>query len=170
MTTAQTSTPLRDRRLRVGLSLRDVATFANLNRGKVSLFERGRYIPTPEELGRYMEVLGDHESLVGKKGQAPFLTPEERTLRTKARNAVNTAIRKGTLHRGPCERCGAERAAAHHRNGYSNPLDVVWLCGMCHGMEHHDMNWDRMAAANETRRKEAGDLGRAVRAKYAVPK
>lgn len=166
MTSTTSTSPLRDRRIRAGLSLRDVSTFANINRGKVSLFERGRYIPTPDELGRYMEVLGDHESYIGKKGQASFLTPEERTLRTKARNAVTTAIRKGLLRRGPCETCGAPQATAHHRNGYANPLDVVWLCGMHHGMEHHEMNWDRMQAANEARRREAGDKALAVRAKY----
>lgn len=60
--------------------------------------------------------------------------PEKRT----AHQAIQTAIRNGSLVRQPCEICGTmERVHAHH-DDYSKPLDVKWLCHT-HHMEHHAM-------------------------------
>ena len=61
----------------------------------------------------------------------------------RARMAVTHAVEKGVLVREPCERCGADPindmglslVHAHHPD-YSKPLDVVWLCSACHGIEH----------------------------------
>ena len=53
----------------------------------------------------------------------------------KATSAVNNAIRDGRLVRGPCEKCGAAKAEAHH-DDYSKPLEVRWLCD-AHHKEHH---------------------------------
>jgi hypothetical protein len=57
--------------------------------------------------------------------------------RVKARHAVHSALRHGSLVRpAGCERCGAVgRVTAHHHN-YQQPLDVEWLCYGCHGREH----------------------------------
>lgn len=55
--------------------------------------------------------------------------------RAAARNAVQTAIRNGSLVRGPCEVCGEPNGHGHH-DDYSRPLDVRWLCHT-HHMEHH---------------------------------
>lgn len=53
----------------------------------------------------------------------------------RANMAVNNAIRDGRLKRGPCEKCGAIKAEAHH-DDYSKPLEVRWLC-LKHHREHH---------------------------------
>jgi hypothetical protein len=60
----------------------------------------------------------------------------------RAWTAVGNAIRDGRLKRGRCVYCGVEKAQAHHTD-YSKPLDVVWVCFMCHrqvehGQECHD--------------------------------
>ena len=57
---------------------------------------------------------------------------------TAAHNAVTRAIRKGNLVRLPCERCGAEKAFAHHED-YNKKLDVTWLCQPCHKQRHKEM-------------------------------
>jgi hypothetical protein len=50
--------------------------------------------------------------------------------------AVEAALRKGKLVKGPCEVCGrteahATRIDAHH-DDYSRPLKVRWLCRQHH--------------------------------------
>ena len=53
----------------------------------------------------------------------------------KAHRAVHNALRNGTLHKKPCEVCGASFVHAHHPD-YSKPLDVIWLCPAHHRMIH----------------------------------
>jgi hypothetical protein len=60
--------------------------------------------------------------------------PEHRP-RVIARDKLRYAVRSGALVRQPCEKCGDPRSQGHHTD-YSKPLDVVWLCGACHGKEH----------------------------------
>lgn len=51
--------------------------------------------------------------------------------KTKARDLVYQAVRKGELTREPCEVCGDPKSQAHHED-YARPLEVRWLC-----QEHH---------------------------------
>lgn len=55
----------------------------------------------------------------------------------RARNAIENALRKGTIKRASaCFFCaGADRLEAHHPD-YHRPLDVYWLCSRCHGKLH----------------------------------
>jgi len=55
--------------------------------------------------------------------------------RRKAEQAVERAIKKGTLIRQPCEVCGDPRAQAHH-DDYSKPLIIRWLCDKHHKNLH----------------------------------
>jgi hypothetical protein len=49
----------------------------------------------------------------------------------KAHRSVERAIRNKSLIRQGCEKCGKDKAHAHHDN-YNEPLEVRWLCS-----EHH---------------------------------
>lgn len=53
----------------------------------------------------------------------------------KAHRSVRNALRNGTLHKKPCEICGASLVHAHHPD-YSKPLEVIWLCPAHHRMIH----------------------------------
>lgn len=55
--------------------------------------------------------------------------------KAKAWNMVSNAVRSGKLIRQPCESCNVPKAQAHHED-YSKPLDVRWLCFVCHRAEH----------------------------------
>lgn len=56
--------------------------------------------------------------------------------KTKAQNQLNYAVRMGRIKRGLCEGCGTcENVHAHH-DDYSKPLDVRWLCYICHRKTH----------------------------------
>ena len=55
--------------------------------------------------------------------------------RSKAHNAVARAIKSGELQRCSCEQCGNEKSVAHH-DDYDKPLQVRWLCQICHMRLH----------------------------------
>lgn len=63
--------------------------------------------------------------------------PEKR----RAHYAVNSAIRAGKLVPArTCEKCDtASKLEAHHED-YSRPLDVMWLCRICHNARHRKLN------------------------------
>ena len=65
--------------------------------------------------------------------------------KTRAKHRVLTALRNGTLVRPThCPRCGREdprrcdgRSGIHaHHHDYTKPLEVEWLCRICHQDEH----------------------------------
>ncbi len=63
--------------------------------------------------------------------------PEKR----RAHVTVGNAVRDGKLIKPTaCERChvdsSAKRALHAHHHDYNKPLDVEWLCGTCHRLEH----------------------------------
>lgn len=52
---------------------------------------------------------------------------------------VADAKRAGRLTPKPCAVCGsAENIHAHHED-YSKPLEVIWLCPLCHAQRHKDV-------------------------------
>jgi ribosomal protein S27AE len=64
-----------------------------------------------------------------KKGDPQYMT------RRAAIFALNSAVKAGRIVREACERCGHAEAQGHH-DDYSKPLDVRWLCTLCHAAEH----------------------------------
>lgn len=54
----------------------------------------------------------------------------------RGHNAVQVALRSGKIRRLACEACGNEKSEAHH-DDYSKPLEVRWLCSVCHNKVHH---------------------------------
>jgi hypothetical protein len=59
----------------------------------------------------------------------PFKEPARRVLR----NAIATGkISKPSI----CPLCGRKAILQGHHRDYTKPLDVEWLCSVCHGKEH----------------------------------
>jgi len=56
----------------------------------------------------------------------------------KIHQDVQRALKSGDLVPQPCEKCGNENAVAHH-DDLARPLDVRWLCRVCH-FEWHSEN------------------------------
>ena len=85
----------------------------------------GTYVPPPrkQSAGKRFTPYSD-------------LTPLQKQ-RFKVRMAARTALKAGKITRGPCEKCGAEKAEMHHPD-YSKPLLVVWLCQTCHRKLHRE--------------------------------
>lgn len=70
------------------------------------------------------------------------MTPVQ--LKTRAHNAVQSAIESGDLVRPPlCGECGRPPSwlnviEAHH-DDYAKPLAVRWLCKSCHQLLHSNL-------------------------------
>lgn len=59
---------------------------------------------------------------------------EKNPLKHYAREVIAMLLRKKTITRKPCERCG-ENGQAHHED-YTKPLQVLWLCARHHQQRH----------------------------------
>lgn len=60
--------------------------------------------------------------------------------RRKAREAIKSEVRAGRMKKPEhCQICGkiAKRIEAHHHD-YFKPLEVIWLCTMCHRRTHRN--------------------------------
>lgn len=67
--------------------------------------------------------------------------------KARAHEAVKYALKTGQLTQAPCEACGARDVEAHH-DDYSKPLEIRWLCHLCH-CAHHKREADTARAARE---------------------
>jgi hypothetical protein len=66
--------------------------------------------------------------------------------RAKARRLLRDAVEKGiVIKANHCENCGVVNPLrqdgksalhGHHHRGYGFPLDVIWLCALCHSDSH----------------------------------
>lgn len=59
--------------------------------------------------------------------------------KARARIIVNNSVRSGKLLKPKvCSKCGVTANKIHgHHTDYSKPLEVVWLCSICHAEEHY---------------------------------
>lgn len=61
----------------------------------------------------------------------------------KAHTALNNAVRDGKIIKPDrCSNCNEEGKLHAHHNDYSRPLEVEWLCVVCHRQFHKDLNSD----------------------------
>lgn len=68
--------------------------------------------------------------------------PHKRRVRRRTR----AAVRRGDLHRQPCEHCAStHKIQAHHPSyeGEDAHLKIIWLCPGCHALEHGVRGWTR---------------------------
>lgn len=56
--------------------------------------------------------------------------------KVSARYHVKNAIDSGKLERLPCEVCGSAYNIEAHHEDYSKPLDIIWMCRVCHNSYH----------------------------------
>ena len=93
---------------------------------------------TTHSQGRYCSPDCRHKGHKAGWDRYAAKRPAKTEVERIAHNAVNLAIKQGRLSPQPCERCGNERADAHHPD-YSKPLLVIWLC-RSHHREVHGRN------------------------------
>lgn len=78
----------------------------------------------------------------------PYSERKERSERYKrshrvqdlASHAVRNAVMRNKMEQAnACERCGAIGVLHGHHADYSKPLEVEWLCSLCHHREHREV-------------------------------
>ena len=58
----------------------------------------------------------------------------------RSHNALNRAVASGKIVRPDhCTRCLVDGAPQAHHDDYSKPLDVMWLCPVCHAERHREL-------------------------------
>lgn len=58
--------------------------------------------------------------------------------KVKVHQLVQSAKNSGLLVPGPCAQCEAPSSFTHaHHEDYTKPLEVTWLCQLCHNRHHH---------------------------------
>jgi len=58
----------------------------------------------------------------------------------KAHRAVANAIRSGALSQPDhCQRCLVQGAPQAHHDDHAKPLEVMWLCSICHAARHVEL-------------------------------
>jgi hypothetical protein len=66
--------------------------------------------------------------------------------REKVHAAVRRALNDGRLVRcDVCSDCSCETRLEAHHEDYGRPLDVIWLCSVCHGLRHRNGSRGRKA-------------------------
>ena len=74
-----------------------------------------------------------------KKSRTEYTKRRRKThpLSYKAHSLVYNAIRNGKLVRPEtCSCCGTKKRILGHHHDYNKPLEVVWLCQICHKQLH----------------------------------
>lgn len=65
-------------------------------------------------------------------------------LKAKAHQYVLWALRLDVLKKPTtCEACGKIIKLEGHHKDYAKPLEVIWLCKLCHESEHHKDEYER---------------------------
>lgn len=100
---------------------------------------RRRALKRQTDEGREKARLHGAKSRAKTKNAIKYVTKWRNANPHKA--AVQTfvlwACRVGVMKRSnKCEECGKECKSQAHHHDYDKPMDVVWLCSVCHGAKH----------------------------------
>lgn len=57
-------------------------------------------------------------------------------IKNRCRMLVNYALKVGQLIKQPCEVCRSKSSVHAHHDDYSKPLDIRWMCCICHNAWH----------------------------------
>ena len=78
-----------------------------------------------------------HRNAEARKKLMARIKESRRTIVGKARWKLSKAISQGIITRpSNCSKCLKNCKPHGHHTDYNKPIDVVWLCSLCHGKVH----------------------------------
>ena len=92
-----------------------------------------------KQIRRYNAMTPEERLELSRKARATSKAWDKvNRYKKRAHLKLRRAIRSGAVTKPSlCSECGAGDTEIHgHHEDYSNPLEVVWLCGPCHGVRH----------------------------------
>lgn len=129
---------VRQERQARGLSQLALANLVGVTQGRLWEYEADRRFPRADTLVAIAVALGI-ELRFGEcsvTDTCPSRQMLRRASKHLARQALNNAIKRGELARPlTCQACGGAKPEAHHAD-YGKPLQVEWLCLVCHRRRH----------------------------------
>lgn len=98
---------------------------------KTAVKARRRAEPKVQEYDRLRGNRQSKEYLVGYREKYPN--------KYKAHNKVNNSLRDGKIEKpDSCSCCGSTFSIVAHHDDYLKPLDIRWLCQLCHKRWHSE--------------------------------
>lgn len=101
---------------------------------------KARRNPKPEVRDAYTERHRERLRQVERERRRLGLkpsSPKRDPYKEKACRALREAVRYRKIEKpAVCSRCGKPGIIHGHHEDYSKPLEVIWLCSICHGIEH----------------------------------
>ena len=91
---------------------------------------------TPEALKIYWKIYYEKNKKKLNEKRKIYMKKPENKMKQYARWISRDAVKNGKLIKKPCEFCGNIESQIHHKD-YHNPLDIQWLCRICHLKLHH---------------------------------
>ena len=61
---------------------------------------------------------------------------QEGEIKRKTRRKMNYLLENRLLQKEPCKKCGSTNKIQAHHSDYLKPLEIEWLCSLCHTRKH----------------------------------
>lgn len=114
-------------------------------RGECKVCARARVLANRAKRVGYYRAF-DRERGKDPKRKAQFVAKTRRKRQEmgpgydRAHRAVSQAITKGEMARpATCSRCPSSDDIEAHHDDHNKPLDVMWLCPVCHAARHREL-------------------------------
>lgn len=86
-----------------------------------------------------------------KRNQSTANWDKKNLEKRRAHDRAMYAVETGKLIRpNQCSKCGKECKPHAHHEDYSKPLEVIWLCSLCHFYLHHKSKHHRERTSEKT--------------------
>lgn len=89
-------------------------------------------------IGKMRYCLSCHNNYMKLNRKKHSELSEEQKLKANCRSYLNVYLNRGKILKEDCCKCNSSTDVEAHHHDYTKPLDVIWLCRLCHLKEHSE--------------------------------